>query len=104
MPKNSRFQTNIKEKHEINSIEREMKEVRTHLILAAKEKKKKQDMEQKMLGVKKKLSLKQLSSIANWDLNDESQNIDPFKADKKRGEAGTPSALRKNIANGDTTR
>ena len=81
-----------------------MKEVRTHLILAAKEKKKKQDFEQKMLGVKKKLSLKQLSNIAKWELNDESQNNDPIKAEKKRGEAGTPFALRKNIANGDSTR
>jgi predicted GTPase len=80
-----------------------MKEVRTQLILAAKEKKKKQDMEKKMLGVKKKLSLKQLSNIANWDLNDESQNIDPVKTDKKRMETSTPFALRKNIAAGDSS-
>lgn len=80
-----------------------MKEIRTQLILAAKEKKKKQDMEKKMLGVKKKLSLKQLSSISNWDLNDESENIEPVKTEKKRMETSTPIALRKNNAVGDSS-
>lgn len=59
MSANSRFQSQIKDKHVINKLEKELKEVRVQLIQAAKEKKK--DMERKIMNAKKKLSLKQLS-------------------------------------------
>lgn len=37
--------------------------------------------------------------MINLEAHEESQNIDPLKAEKKRGDSGTPFSLRNAIAN-----